>query len=110
MRTADPAGRPAMNDPRIVTADEPQMSAGSDSHAPAKASSRKPALLDAAELQQKLFWTVAETAFLMRVSVRTVWRLMADPKSRFPDARRVRGRTLLARDEVLAFMAEGASR
>jgi len=37
-------------------------------------------------------------------SVRTVWRLMADPKSGFPQPRRLRGRTLLARDEVLAFV------
>lgn len=89
-----------MNDPHAVTVDP----AGSDSHASAIASSHKPALPGAAELQQKLFWSVPETASVLRVGVRTVWRLMADPKSGFPKARQVRGRTLLARDEVLRFM------
>ena len=54
--------------------------------------------------------TVPEVAFLFRVSVRSVWRLMADPKSKFPKPRRVRGRTLLARDEVLAFLTREATR
>lgn len=54
--------------------------------------------------------TVAEAAFLLRVGARTVWRLMADPKSGFPKARRIRGRTFLMRDEVLAFRAHGGRR
>ena len=99
-----------MIDSDLVTPDVQQVPGGSDSHASGAPSSRKPALLDAVELQQRLWWTVPEAAFLLRVGVRTVWRLMADPKSRFPDARRVRGRTLLPRDEVLQFMQEGASR
>ena len=37
------------------------------------------------------------------VAARTVWRLMADPNSKFPKPRRARGRTLLVRDEVLAY-------
>ena len=74
-----------------------------DSHAaPAPA---RPSF-DESALRQRAFWTVPETAFLMRVGVRTVWRLMADPKSKFPQPRRVRGRTLLARDEVLQFLQE----
>jgi hypothetical protein len=35
---------------------------------------------------------------------------MVDPKSGFPKPRRVRGRTLLIRDQVLAFLARGGSR
>ena len=62
-----------------------------------------------AELLQKMLWSVAETAFMCRVGLRTVWRLMADPKSGFPSPRRVRGRTLLARDEVLRYLAGAAS-
>ena len=71
---------------------------------PARTSSRP--TFDESSLRQRAFWTVPETAFLMRVGVRTVWRLMADPKSKFPQPRRVRGRTLLARDEVLRFLQE----
>jgi excisionase family DNA binding protein len=58
----------------------------------------------------KMLWTVPEVAFLLRVARRTVWRLMADPNSRFPSPRRIRGRTLLARDEVLAFLAKEGRR
>ena len=65
---------------------------------------------DAHALEQKLFWSVPETAFMAGVSGRTVWRLMADPNSGFPAPRHVRGRTLLAAAEVLAYMAEGATR
>jgi hypothetical protein len=65
--------------------------------------SPKVAHFDEAALLQKVLLSVPETAFLMRVGARTVWRLMADPKSGFPAPRRVRGRTLLARDVVLAF-------
>jgi hypothetical protein len=69
----------------------------------AQSASRKPALHDAGALMRQMLWSVPETAFMCRVAARTVWRLMADPKSKFPEARRARGRTLLARDEVLRF-------
>jgi len=81
-----------------------------DSHAPAAPSSPQVTLPSATELRQKLFWSVPETAFMTSVSVRTVWRLMADPKSGFPEPRRVRGRTLLVAAEVLQFMQEGTVR
>lgn len=51
-----------------------------------------------------LLMTVPEGASLLRVGVRTVWRLMADPDSGFPEPRRIRGRTLLVRSELLAFL------
>lgn len=81
-----------------------------DSHPPNDISSGKTAQFCEADLQQKLLLTVPETAFLLRVGVRTVWRLMADPKSTFPKPHRIRGRTLFARDQVLAFLAKGGSR
>ncbi|MFY9343935.1 MAG: hypothetical protein WAT39_15700 [Planctomycetota bacterium] len=56
-----------------------------------------------------MLWSVRETAFMCGVAARTVWRELSDPKSKFPRARRIRGRTLLVRDEVLAHLAEGAS-
>ena len=59
---------------------------------------------DEQELRQRSLWTVPETAFMCRVGDRTVWRLMNDPRSDFPGPRRVGGRTLLARDEVFAFL------
>ena len=79
-----------------------------DSHASPPKPRRESAPLRDAELVAKLFWTVPEAAFMSRVGVRTVWRLMADPESGFPRPRRIGRRTLLARDEVLAFLAEGA--
>ena len=45
-----------------------------------------------------------ESASFMRVSKRTVWRLMADSKSGFPKAQPIRGRTLLPRDAVLRYL------
>ena len=81
-----------------------------DSQPAASSASRKPALLDPAALMAKLLWSVGETAFMCGVGVRTVWRLMADPKSGFPTPRRVRGRTLLQRDGVLQFLKESAAR
>jgi len=54
--------------------------------------------------------SVPEAASLLRVGVRTVWRLMADPKAGFPKPRRLRGRTLLVRDELLAFLEVEATR
>lgn len=80
------------------------------SQAAVQPSSHKVAHFDEAELLQRMFWTVRETAFIARVGARTVWRLMADPKSGFPAPRRVRGRTLLARDQVLAFLTREAAR
>jgi hypothetical protein len=59
---------------------------------------------------QKLFWSVPETAFMVRVGVRTVGRELSDPESKFPRPRRIRNRTLLARDEVLRYLAEGTPR
>ena len=98
-----------MNDEHATIAAERQHPAAIDSQQAPRSSSRKPALLCEADLLARSFLTVPETGFLMRTSVRTVWRLMADPKSGFPSPRRVRGRTLLACAEVLAFL-EGASR
>ena len=98
-----------MNDENATTADARQPIAGTNSQQPKRSSSRKRALLGEAELLQKMFWTVPETAFMCRVGERTVWRELSDPKSKFPRARRVRGRTLLARDEVLRYLAEAAS-
>ena len=98
-----------MNDENVTIVDLQQHLPAGNSQQPAGSSSRKPALLREADLLARSFLTVPETAFLMRTSVRTVWRLMADPKSGFPSPRRVRGRTLLARAEVLAFL-EGTSR
>jgi hypothetical protein len=92
-----------MLDPREVRC-------GTDSDQAGNKASHKLAQFDEAALLQKLYWTVPETAFQLRVAVRTVWRLMADPKSCFPKPRRVRGRTLLVRDEVIAFLAKGGSR
>ena len=83
--------------------------AAADSHAPATKPSRKSALFCESDLLTKLLWTVPETAFMTRVGVRTVWRLMADPKSGFPAPRRIGSRTLFARDAVLAFLAKGGN-
>lgn len=79
-----------------------------DIHAAPPAATHKPALFDHEELGTKLFWSVPETAFMCSVSRRTVWRLMADPRSGFPEPKRLRGRTLLDAEEVMAFMEEGA--
>jgi excisionase family DNA binding protein len=59
---------------------------------------------DEQELRERSLWTVPEAAFMCRVGARTVWRMLADPESRFPKPRRLRGRTLLSRDEVLAYL------
>ena len=87
---------------------DPAVEAGSQPAAPS--ASGKRAQPDAAALMQKLLWSVPETAFMCGVAVRTVWRLMADPDSGFPTPRHVRGRTLLARDDVLAFLAKDGAR
>ena len=86
-----------------------ELAVATDSHAPPAKPSRKPAPLREADLLQKLFWTVPETAFICRVSLRSVWRELSNPDSKFPRARRKLGRTLLSRDEVLAHMAEAAT-
>ena len=85
------------------------MSEHTDIHAVSRAASPETALFDDKSLAEKMFWTVPETAFMCRLSTRTVWRLMADPRSAFPEPRRVRGRTLLAATDVLAYMQEGTS-
>lgn len=84
------------------------LDASPDIHAAPPASSPETALFDESTLAAKMFWTVPEAAFMCRVSARTVWRLMADPKSGFPEPRRVRGRTLLPAADVLAYMQEGS--
>ncbi len=69
-------------------------------------STHKVALFDADVLAGRLFWSVPETAFMCRLGVRTVWRMLANPRSGFPEPRKVGGRTLLASAEVMAFMEE----
>jgi predicted DNA-binding transcriptional regulator AlpA len=91
-------------------ADVPTNVAHTDSHVASPAASRIAAPFERSVLDSKIVWTVPEVAFMCRVGVRTVWRLMADPNSRFPSPRRIRGRTLLARDEVLAFLAKEGRR
>jgi excisionase family DNA binding protein len=99
-----------MRDPRDDLDDAAEVAPAVDSHGSATSPSGKPALLRDADLLEKMFWTAPEAASVIGVSTRTVWRLMADPESKFPKARRIRGRTLLSRDEVLAFMAKEATR
>jgi predicted DNA-binding transcriptional regulator AlpA len=79
-------------------------------HAPAPNPSRKPAPLREAELLQKMLWSVPEAASVLRVGTRSMWRMLADPNSGFPRPRRICGRTLLSRDEVLGFMTKEATR
>lgn len=81
-----------------------------DSHVSPAPASRIAAPFDSAGLAAKILWSVPETAFMCRIGVRSVWRMLADPRSGFPRPRRLRGRTLLVRDEVLAFLAQEASR
>lgn len=104
MRRTDPAATP--NDGAEVA----RAKAATDSHAAATKPRRESALLGEADLLHRMFWNVREAAFMSRVGVRTVWRLMADPRSGFPHPRRIGRRTLLLRDEVLAFLAKGAAR
>ena len=81
---------------------DPSSSVPSDRRHPAPAARPEASV---SLLRQNLLMTVPEAASLLRVSDRTVWRLMSDPHSGFPSPRRIRGRTLLVRDEVLAFLA-----
>lgn len=78
-----------------------------DIHVPPPASTAFPSIPGA---PAKLLWTIAEAASVIGVSMRTVWRLMADPKSGFPKPRRIRGRTLLVGAEVIAFVEGVAAR
>ncbi len=80
------------------------------SHGAPPKPSRNIAPFDDADLLARTFWTVPETAFICRVGVRTVWRELSTPKSTFPRARRIRGRTLLLREEVLGYLAGGSAR
>jgi len=82
------------------------MRSPSDTHAAPAAATHKPALFEHEELATRLFWSVPETAFMCRLSVRTVWRMLANPRSGFPEPRKVGGRTLLAAANVMAFMQE----
>ena len=88
---------------------EPREVAGArDIHGAPRAASLETALFDEESLREKMFWSVPEAAFMCRLSKRTVWRLMADPRSGFPEPRRVRGRTLLVPEAVLKFMEASA--
>ena len=88
----------------------PVAQVGSDSTVPAASSSPKPAQFQESDLLSRSLWTIAESASFLRVSERSVWRMLADPRSRFPRPRRMRGRTLLARDEVVRFTRMGEPR
>lgn len=81
-----------------------------DSHGAPAPASRIAAPFDPSDLAAKILWSVPETAFMCRVGVRSVWRMLADPRSGFPRPRHLRGRTLLVRDEVLAYIAKEAPR
>ena len=104
MKCADPSSLPTAKHP----AARAPAAVAADSHDPAEKPRPKAQQFGASALQQIPYWTIPEAAFMSRVGVRTVWRLMADPDSGFPRPRRIGRRTLLARDEVLAFLAEGA--
>ncbi len=78
----------------------------SDSQQPPAPSSPVAAPFDEAALLQRSLWSIPEAASFLRVSKRSLWRMLADPRSGFPTPRRIRGRTLLVRDEVIAFMQE----
>jgi predicted DNA-binding transcriptional regulator AlpA len=93
-----------------IGAAEASAGIGNDSHAAAPKPSRIPAPPHEAELLLKSLWSIPEAASFLRVSSRTVWRELSNPQSRFPRPRRIRGRTLLARDEVLAFIGRAAGR
>lgn len=99
-----------MRDPHDELGDADQVVRPVHSHGPAAKPRRESALLSEGELLARTLWSIAEAASFMRVSSRTVWRELSNPKSKFPRPRRIRGRTLLARDEVLAFVAGGGTR
>jgi hypothetical protein len=83
-KTTGPPRRPSMGDPHVPAAEEPPGLAVTDSQHSAAPASPKVAPFDEAALLQRMFWSVPETAFLMRVGIRTVWRLMADPDPSSP--------------------------
>ena len=95
------------SDPRQTPAELAGSAADGDIHPGADTSRGDLELL---RTPRNLLLTVPEAASILRVACRTVWRLMADPSSGFPKRRRIRGRTLLMRDEVLTFVAKEASR
>ncbi len=99
-----------MNGERGTAADERLVTVGADSQLLPTTSSGPRAELCEAELLQKLLWNVEEVAFITRVSRRTVWRMASDPRSGFPKPRRLRGRTLFVRDELLAFLQGDSAR
>ena len=94
-------------EPRTPHATSRPTAAADDSREPASASRGDLGLQDAFESP---LVTVPEAAFLLRVGARTVWRLMADPSSGFPRRRRIGGRTLLVRAELLEFIEKEARR
>ena len=65
---------------------------------------------EATALYAKPHWSVAEATFMVGVSVRTLWRLMSDPRSGFPKPRRIGRRTLLVGAEVMKFVADSTAR
>ena len=99
-----------MRDPCDELDDAAEAAPAVASHGPATQASRIPAPLREADLMQKMFWNIGEVAFMCRVSARTVWRELSNPKSKFPRPSRIRGRAVFARDEVLAHMAKEATR
>lgn len=86
---------------RATPARSAPLAPGADRHPSANTASGESRILGTAE---RLLISVPEAASLLRVATRTVWRLMADPKSGFPSPRRIRGRTLLVRAELLEFL------
>ncbi len=97
---ADPAARtpPAASTP---------LAPGADRHPSANTASGESRIFAASG---PLLISIPEAASLLRVARRTVWRLMADPKAGFPKPRRLRGRTLLVRAELLEFLEVEATR
>lgn len=90
--------------PCYATSEAVQAAGAVDSHAPAQDPSRIPAQPREADLLDRMFWTTRETAFIARVSVRSLWRELSNPRSRFPRPHRVGARNLFSRDAVLAHL------
>lgn len=81
-----------------------------NSQGSAATASTPAARFDACSLRAKIHWSVAEAAFMVGLGERSVWRLLADPRSGFPKARRIGRRTLLSAAEVMAFAERTAKR
>lgn len=77
---------------------------------PAGTARETPPTFDGIALRTKLNWSVAEAAFMVGLGERSVWRLLSDPRSGFPKARRIGRRTLLSAAEVMAFVERTAKR